>query len=60
MTSLAPLTIIGIALLGNLITGAVSFALGVARGRQMGPTRTVETYTPRDAEDIPGWEDAPR
>ena len=39
-----PLTIIGIALLGNLLCGVVGFIVGIVRGRQMGPTRTIETY----------------
>lgn len=54
----SPLLILGVILFGNLLSGVVGYACGRARPR--GPTRVVETYTPKHAADIPGWEDAPR
>lgn len=41
---LAPLAVLGIALMGTLVTGVFFFALGITAGKKMGPTRTVETY----------------
>ena len=44
------IAILGFALFGNLICGAIGFAAGITRGRQMGPTRTIETY---EGSDVP-------
>lgn len=44
----SPLLLLGLALLGNLISGVVGYAVGRARPR--GPTRTIEVY---EGPDIP-------
>ncbi len=44
MSDAAMISILGFALFGNLVCGAIGFAAGIVRGRQMGPTRTIETY----------------
>jgi len=55
----ANLAILGLALAGNLVSGIVGFVVGRVTANR-GPTKTVETYTPKHEGDIPGWEEAPR
>ena len=50
MSDAVVISILGFALFGNLICGAIGFAAGITRGRQLGPTRTVDTY---DGPDPP-------
>ena len=45
----SPLIILGVALLGNLISGVVGYAVGRITARR-GPTRTVEVY---EGEGVP-------
>ncbi len=47
--SQSPLLMLGLALLGNLISGVVGYACGRISARR-GPTRTIETY---QGEGIP-------
>jgi len=47
------LTIIGIALWGQLLAGLVGFTLG--RTTKRGPMRTIDIYQPKHEDDIPGW-----
>ncbi len=45
---------LGLALLGNLISGVVGYACGRITAKR-GPTRTIEVYMPKHEGDIPGW-----
>ncbi len=55
----ANLPFIGIGMLVFVAVGAFLFILGRSTANR-GPTKTVETYTPKNETDLPGWEDAPR
>lgn len=52
--AMTALTIIGIALAGNLLSGVVGFIIGCIAGKRIiGPKPTGEVYSPKHPEDVP-------